>query len=150
MKNIITIITVTFILSGWCNSKSEEEPQRRAQMIEAFKAAFEKAYTAGDKERIWKLIDLEGSHDNFKGTLKGIITLNAGAHTIKRIEFSDYDPDPNIKMEINGKKIKTTTKCVYWFICETVAKEGSTTGQIKTPVGLDKEGKLVFTGLTYE
>lgn len=123
-------------------------PKTQAEFIEAYRSA----YNAGDRTAVYRLVKWDGVPNDLRTLHERVLTLGIGEHQITRIEMTDYQPDPNLPHEIDGRKVESNLTPIYLLIAEAEKKEGTGkskwTSSRKCVVGIDN-GVLRFCGMRW-
>src|SRR5258707_1317921 len=118
-------------------------PKSQLEFIEAYRSA----YDAGDKTAVLALVKWDGVPDVLRESCEWFLTFSIGSNRISSIELIDYEPDPNIPQEIEGRKLKSNLEPRYWLIAKTEGHNnlGPTTSSVKWAVGVEN-GVFRFCG----
>jgi hypothetical protein len=146
-RTSVTLFLV-FAMSGCGRASPVPVPKTRAEFIAAYRAA----YNAGDKPAVMAMVKWDGVPDDLRRVSEMALTLWIGKHQITSIELVTYEPDPNLPMEIDGRKLESNLPPTYWLVATHEGREGyensKSTGSVKYAVGIDK-GVLRFCGVRW-
>lgn len=132
-----SLICLGILLAMFGCGKAPPAPKSEKEFINAYRSA----YDNGENAALFSLVKWDGVPDDIRNQLQKALTLWIGTQKVSSIEMIKYEPDPNIAMEVNGRKLKYNLEPRYWLVVKHEGSESSkglsSYSRFKFPIGVE-------------